>query len=99
VDRELKSSLDRIAAGIEHLAEDPVIHVESGPPVCPFCEVKNPRISTRESEARGPLGEYIIQCHCEHCGEMFYGLPVMWHCVQTIEEVREEIEARVEMMK
>lgn len=99
MDREEKNLLERIAAGIEHLAEDPIINIESGPPVCPFCEVKNPRISTRESEASGPLGEYIIQCHCEHCHEIFYGLPTMWLCLRTIDEVREEISQRAEAMQ
>jgi hypothetical protein len=99
VDRELKILLERIADGIEHLAEDPIINIEAGPPVCPFCETRNPRISTRESEASGPLGEYIVQCQCDKCGEIFYGLPTMWVCLRTIDEVREEIAARVESLK
>jgi len=103
MDREIQqlltrgvAAMERCAPALEQLAADPVINIESGPPVCPFCETMNPRISTREGDASGPLGEYFFQGHCEHCGNMFYALPKMWLCLKDVEEVRAEIDARAE---
>jgi len=89
--------MERCAPALEQLAADPVVNIESGPPVCPFCETMNPRISLRENEASGPLGEYFIHCHCDACGQMFFALPKMWLCLRNAEEVREEINARAEV--
>lgn len=88
-------ALERIAAATERLAEDPVIHVESGPPVCPFCERMNPEIRVSESENRGPLGEYVLQAQCLSCNEIFYAIPQMWLTVRTTDEVRTELEDRI----
>lgn len=94
MDSEIRDLLERGVVAVEKLAEEPIINVESGPPVCPFCETMNPRIRVRESEADGPLGEYVLQAHCQQCDEIFYAMPQMWLCVKTIGEVKEEIEDR-----
>lgn len=93
-DQEMMKYLERIASGIEKLAEDPVINIESGPPVCPNCERMNPEIRVSESEARGPLGEYVIQAQCLSCNEIFYAIPQMWLTVKNMSEVRMEMEDR-----
>lgn len=88
--------MERCAPALEQLAADPIVNIETGPPVCPFCETMNPRVSIRESEASGPLGEYVIQSVCQQCGNLFFALPKMWICLKNISEVREEIAQRVE---
>lgn len=88
-EKDILDRLDRIASGIEKLAEDPVIHVESGPPVCPSCGQDNPVIRSRESEATGKLGDFIIQATCLHCDNVFWALPLMWQVVSTIEEAND----------
>lgn len=94
IDTELRELLRRGVIAVEALAEDPVIHVESGPPVCPFCEMMNPKVLVRESEASGPLGEYLLQAQCQNCNELFYAVPQIWLTVRTITEVQTEMQAR-----
>lgn len=93
-DQQISTALERIAVGIEKLAEDPVINIESGPPVCPFCERMNPEIRVSESEARGPLGEFVVQAQCLGCNEIFFAIPQMWLTVKTSDEVSIEMEDR-----
>lgn len=79
--------LERIAVGIERLAEDPVIQMETGPPVCPHCERVNPNVRVNESGGSGPLAEFVIQASCLHCGRTFYALPVQWQCAAQLSHV------------
>ncbi len=89
--------LERIAVGIERLAEDPVIQVETGPPVCPHCEEMNPTIRVDESEATGKMAEFVIQAQCQHCGKVFYALPIHWASFKEISEVTQAVAERAEI--
>lgn len=97
VERELHELLDRIARGIEHLAEDPVVEMETGPPICPHCQKMNPDVRVQESEGSGPLDEILMRCHCLSCNNLFYAVPVQWDCVKTVEEVQQVISERQEL--
>jgi len=83
------TALERAADALERLAEDPVIEMETGPPVCPHCETINPTVRVEESSAQGKLGEFVIQAHCLHCNSVIYALPVQWQCVKTTDEAGE----------
>jgi NMD protein affecting ribosome stability and mRNA decay len=86
--------LERIAVGVEHLAEDPVVEIEAGPPVCPHCGRFNPEISVREVEAQGPIFEYVLVAHCNNCGQKFYAVPQTWVMFTRREEVEAEMNER-----
>jgi hypothetical protein len=79
-------ALERAAEALERLAEDPVVQIETGPPVCPHCEQMNPLVRVDESSAQGKLGEFVIQAHCLHCNSVIYGVPLQWQCVKTTDE-------------
>jgi hypothetical protein len=96
MDVDTRRLLERGIEAIERLAEDPVIQIETGPPLCPFCERVNPVIRVGESENTGALAEFVIRAHCQHCNNVFYGIPLHWSTVKTTEEVREIISERVE---
>lgn len=89
--------LERIALGVERLGEDPVIQMETGPPNCPHCDTVNPIVAVRESEAAGPMAEFIIRATCENCGYEFYAMPLQWECVKTIAQIHELVEAHKEL--
>lgn len=82
-------TLERIAVAIERLAEDPVIHMESGPPNCPHCDRINPSVTVDESGGQGLLGEFVIRCKCDHCQQIFYALPIQWRCVSEISHIEQ----------
>lgn len=92
----LEELLERIANGVERLAEDPVVEIETGPPVCPACGRFNPVISVRENEAQGPISEYLLHCSCNSCGQRFYALPVMWQMFNTRQEIEAALQERRE---
>ena len=73
-------------SALERLAEDPVIQMETGPPVCPHCETMNPEVRVQEGEASGPLAEFVIQAHCLRCNKVFYAVPIQWAVSTTVEE-------------
>jgi bacterioferritin-associated ferredoxin len=91
------TALERAANALELLAQDPVIHVEVRPPECPHCQTRNPKVRVEESAATGKMGEFVIQAHCTHCNEIFYGLPLQWDCVRTTDEAREILAEREEL--
>jgi hypothetical protein len=91
------SALERAADALEHLAQDPVIQIEGGPPFCPHCERINPVVRVEESSAQGPLADFIIQAHCVHCNSVFYALPVNWECLKTTEEAKQALQEREEI--
>jgi hypothetical protein len=86
--------LERIAVGVEHLAEDPVVEIEAGPPVCPACGRFNPEISVREQESHGPMFEFVLVAHCTHCTQKFYAVPTAWRNYVRREEVEAEMMER-----
>jgi hypothetical protein len=86
--------LERIAKGIEKLAEDPIVEMEVGPPVCPHCDRLNPRIATHEQGGTGQLYEMFVAMRCEECGGDFYGVPVQWEMHTDTETLRHALQER-----
>lgn len=82
---------------MERLAEDPVVELETGPPVCPHCERVNPEIRVQEKETTGAMAEFLIRAHCQHCNNLFYGLPIHWLNFRDVDEVRIAIAERMEV--
>lgn len=97
MDSELQELLVRGVEAIERLAQDPVIELETSPPVCPHCEQMNPLVRVAEKEAQGKLGGFVIQCHCLHCNNVFYAIPFQYGCVREIEDVRQLQAERAEL--
>jgi uncharacterized protein with PIN domain len=89
--------LERIASGIEKLGEDPVIQVETAPPVCPHCETINPVVSVEESGGTGPLSEFVIRCVCQKCKRVFYALPIQWTCVSEMRQLEQIVAQHKEL--
>jgi hypothetical protein len=86
--------LERCAVALEHLAKDPVVEIEAGPPVCPACGLFNPEISVQEKAAHGPIFEYMLQATCISCGQRFYAVPEVWRMFLRREEVELEMQER-----
>jgi len=97
LDPELKSYLERLARGIEALAEDPMLQMEARLPHCPYCKTMNPSVRTQDVGGEGRIGEFIVQAHCTVCNEVFYGLPFQWDCVRSPEEAKAVISERSSM--
>lgn len=93
----MQELLERGVTALELLAQDPVIQMETGPPVCPHCNEMNPLVLVHESEARGKLAEFVIQAQCLHCDSVFYAIPVQWDTVQTTEQAAQLIAERAEI--
>lgn len=93
-EREL---MERGVSALEKLSADPVIQMETGPPVCPFCDRMNPNVRVEESEATGPLAEFVIQAQCQHCNKVFFGIPLQWSTCRNIQEVQAVISERAEL--
>jgi hypothetical protein len=93
----LQEFLERGVTALERLAQDPVIEMETGPPVCPHCEKMNPTVRVEESEGIGALGEFVIKATCTHCGNVFYAVPIQWVCAPTVQEAGNVISERAEL--
>lgn len=87
--------LERGVAALETLAQDPVINFETKPPVCPHCHKMNPVVRVAESEAVGPLAEFVIQAQCQSCSKVFYGVPVQWENFTQVSDVKQFVEERM----
>lgn len=85
---QLGDKLDRIADALERLGDDPVIQMETGPPVCPHCERMNPNVDVEESGGSGPLSEFVIRATCLHCNNVFYCLIMQWQTVAEISQIQ-----------
>lgn len=94
MDSDTRQLLERGIAALEKLADDPVIQIEEGPPACPHCQALNPTVRVSESEASGPLGEFVVQAQCQLCQRVFYAAPKVWVTVKTQEEVQAEMDER-----
>jgi hypothetical protein len=93
----IPASLERIADALEKLGEDPVIQIETAPPVFPHCERMNPTVAVDESGGVGALAEFVIRCECDHCKNVFYVLPIQWRCVKSLSELEQTIEEQKEL--
>jgi hypothetical protein len=93
MDRETRELLERGVAAIERLAQDPVIEMQTGPPVCPHCGAMNPTVKVDDQAGEGLLGDFVIRAQCQ-CGEVFYAIPVQWDNVGSMEEAAQVISER-----
>jgi hypothetical protein len=93
----LVTLLERGVSALEKLAADPVIDVPVKPPVCPNCGRMNPSVRVQESEATGPLFEFVIMCECLSCHHPFYAIAEGWNCLANIEHVKQLISERAEL--
>jgi predicted nuclease with RNAse H fold len=96
MEAELKELLERGITALEELAKDPVIQVETHPPVCPHCEQVNPVVRVQEHEAEGPLAEFVIRAVCLHCHKTFYAIPVQMISAREISEASALVAERIE---
>ena len=85
---------ERVAGGIERLAEDPIVEIEAGPPTCPHCQKFNPEVEVRETQGSGPLFEFFITAICLECRQTFYVLPLQYSTHPNIESLTQEINER-----
>lgn len=92
-EREL---LERGVAAVERLAQDPVIEIETKPPICPNCDKMNPNVRVQESEAEGKLAEFVIQAECLSCHKSFFAIPMQWEVAISPTEAGQIISERVE---
>lgn len=90
----LKDFAERAVVAWESLAQDPVVHVETLPPVCPNCETMNPMVSVKETEGQGPLAEIVIKATCLSCNREFIAVPIQMEMAQTISEAAELLAER-----
>lgn len=96
-EEKLEGLLERGVSALERLSEDPVIQMETGPPVCPHCERINPVVRVEEGTATGMLAEFLIQALCQHCNKIFYALPLQWATVKNPSEAKQVITERAEL--
>ena len=82
---------------LEKMAQDPVLEMEVGPPVCPHCQKFNPSVRSHEGEEEGPLFEFVAQFLCLECGKVFYGLPVQWSLHQDTLTLKIEMQGRSDL--
>jgi len=99
MDTEQQRLLERGVNALEKLAADPVINIEVKPPVCPNCGKYNPHVRVQESEASGPLFEFVIMCQCLACNNVFYAVADTWNCLKTVDDVKLLIEERAGMVQ
>jgi uncharacterized Zn-finger protein len=97
VSNRAEELLERIAKGVEALAEDPVIHMETAPPVCPYCDTVNPSITVEESGGTGPMAEFVIRALCNSCNRVFYSLPVQWRSARNVGDLEQIVEQQKEL--
>lgn len=97
IDPEIRGLLERGVSALERLSEDPVIQMQVGPPVCPHCDKMNPMVQVKESEAEGPLGEFVIRATCMTCMNEFFALPAQWECARTKDQASQILMERLEI--
>lgn len=97
MDSDTRRLLERGVNALEAMVEDPVIDVPVKPPVCPHCEKLNPTVRCSESEAEGPLFEFVIMCECKSCHRVFYAIAEGWNCVRTVGDAELLMQERVEL--
>jgi hypothetical protein len=94
----MEELLERAVSALERLAQDPIVEIEAGPPVCPACGAFNPQVTITEGEATGPMFEYFAQVTCNSCQQRFYALPDVWRMFLRREELTQEILERRELL-
>jgi hypothetical protein len=89
--------LERIAKGIEHLGEEPVVEIEAGPPICPHCGKFNPDVKVNADEGVGPLIEFFVIAQCLECQKTIYALPLQWNIYGSQHELESGVAERSEI--
>src|SRR5881275_2714269 len=97
MDADMRGLLQRGVTALEKIAEEPVIHMETAPPVCPHCERINPTVRVNESEATGAMSEIVYQFQCVHCSRVFYGIPIQWSTVEDLQQVQMILDERADI--
>lgn len=94
-DSVAKTPLERIADALEKLTTDPEVEIEMGPPLCPSCGKLNPVVELQpDVGGRGPMLEIVLHATCTHCDSALVIGIESFSVHQTIETLKEEIEAR-----
>jgi len=97
VEKRTEELIERGVAALEKLASDEIeFQVETKPPVCPHCNVINPKIRV-ETTGSGPMVEFFIEAHCLHCHKVFYVVPLHYECLKTTMDVRAFIEEKIQV--
>lgn len=97
MEQQMFDLLERGVIALEKLGEDPVIQMETGPPICPYCERVNPRVRQSESEADGKMAEIVYRFHCLNCNGVFYGIPLHWSMCQDVQQAEAVIRERADV--
>jgi hypothetical protein len=92
--QSLTGLIERGVVALEKMAEEPMVNLEVGLPVCPFCETINPNVYMRETDGLGPLLEIVLYVQCQACKEFFYAVPVDWHMFKARADVEAEMDTR-----
>lgn len=45
------------------------------PPVCPACNMINPKIVVMNHQQPADLSEFVLVANCQHCHHVFYAVP------------------------
>lgn len=86
---------ERVAVACEKMAEDPIVEMEIGPPVCPHCNFLNPRVNQPSTDGGdGRLFEFIAEFECLECGKRFIGVPINWSMHTSQDTLQLEIQGR-----
>lgn len=85
---------ERIAVGLEKLAEDPQVEIEAGPPLCPHCGAHDPVVAIASEAGRGPLSHVFIPCECLNCARSFFVVIESYSCHADLESAKSELRER-----
>ena len=94
--RDERKLLERGVTALEKLASDPVLEIESGPPICPSCN-RMAEVELDQDAGEGPLSVYLITPTCLHCHNKMYAVPLEWAIFSTEEEAEIELSKRAEV--
>ena len=91
----MEELLERIAVGIESLAEEPEIEITAGPPLCPHCGKFDPEVLTPVQDGgRGPLSHLAIEATCTECSQTLFVVVESYSMHRKRNEAVEEIKER-----
>ena len=88
--------LVRAVTALEKIADDPVLQIESGPAVCPFCQTINPPVKVDDDSGEGPFSMFVTEPQCLVCENKFYALPLQWATFTSHEELSDELVRRAD---
>ena len=89
--------LERAVIALEKLNEDPILNIESGPPLCPHCNTMAPEVIITEDGGEGPFSEFYITPTCKNCNSEFFAVALDWAIFATYQEAEIELGHRREI--